>query len=507
MPANKVLVGYDLGSSSIKVSIIDADSGKLLAAAQSPDTELTIDSPREAWAEQNPNVWWDHAVTATHKALRDAAIAPSAVLALGISYQMHGLVVVDKNQAPLRPAIIWCDSRAVAIGDAAYEELGEAYCREHLLNSPGNFTASKLKWVKDNEPHIYEKIFKVMLPGDYLAMRMTDEINTTVSGLSEGILWDYKNNQVSQALLDLYEIDQSLLAQVVPTFGDQGKLTTAAAAALGLPAGTPVTYRAGDQPNNAFSLRTLDPGEIAATAGTSGVIYGVSDKPVADKWSRVNAFAHVNHSADRQRLGLLLCINGTGIMNSWTRRLISTGSEPIDYGRINDLAAKAPAGAEGVRVFPFGNGAERVLRNRYLGASIDGINLTRHDTSHVCRAVQEGIVFSLAYGFEILEQMSTAAKVIRAGKANMFLSPVFSETFVNTIGASLELYNTDGAQGAARGAGVGAGLYTSPSDAFGGLACVQRFDPQPQKQAAYQSIFEEWKHMLQTTLDGEFVNQ
>lgn len=496
------LLGFDLGSSSVKVTLLNAASGKAVASASSPSTEMNIDSPHKGWAEQHPDVWWQHAVNAARQVMKASAASPSSIAAVGISYQMHGLVVVDKNHTVLRPSIIWCDSRAVETGDKAFAALGDSYCLNHLLNSPGNFTASKLKWVQDNEPEVYGKIHKFMLPGDYLAMRLTGDLRTTVSGLSEGIFWDYKENDVSSALLDHYGIDRSLIPDLVPTFGAQGTLTASAASEMGLSPGTPVAYRAGDQPNNAFSLKTFEPGEIAATAGTSGVIYGIVDQPAFDRQSRVNPFVHVNHTELKQRLGILLCVNGTGIMNSWLRRRLQLTGDPVPYEKMNQLAASAPIGSDQLVVLPFGNGAERMLQNKDLGASFHGLNLTRHETAHLCRAVQEGIVFSLAYGFEILHEMGLKSTVVRAGQANMFLSDVFSEIFVNTTGTHVELFNTDGAQGAARGAGVGSGYYTSMASAFDGLTCLRQIEPEKAKLDNYRQVFENWKNILQQQLSN-----
>jgi xylulokinase len=495
------LLGFDVGSSSVKVTLLDANTGTTVSSANSPSTEMQIASPKPGWAEQDPEMWWTHAVVATKKALDSAKAAAESVIAIGISYQMHGLVIVDQDQHVLRPSIIWCDSRAVPIGDDAYAKLGERYCQDHLLNSPGNFTASKLKWVKTNEPDLYKKIFKIMLPGDYLGMRLTGEIFTTVSGLSEGIFWDYKNQTVAENLLAYYGIDQKFIPEIVPTFGDQGKLTQQAASILGLKAGVPVAYRAGDQPNNAFSLKTLDPGEIAATAGTSGVIYGVVGKPASDKYSRVNAFAHVNHKNDNQRLGILLCVNGTGIMNSWLRKNVQIKGEPISYDSLNELAERVSIGSENLVVLPFGNGAERVLKNKELGASFHNLDLNRHDASHLSRAVQEGIVFALGYGFEVMNDMGLQSKVIRAGKANMFLSKTFCEAFTNITGARIELFNTDGSAGAARGAGVGIGHYTF-SSAFNGLSCIGEYAPEKEKQEKYKNAYEKWKTILSSQLTG-----
>ncbi|MBX2971139.1 MAG: carbohydrate kinase [Cyclobacteriaceae bacterium] len=496
---SRYLLGIDLGSSSVKASLIEADSGLLKASAAYPETEMEISSPQHGWAEQDPNRWWENAKHAVRSVLQVSSAKGEEVLALGIAYQMHGLVVVDKNHKVLRPSIIWCDSRAVSIGEDAYNQLGELYCMDRLMNSPGNFTASKLKWVLENEPHIYKEIHKVMLPGDYLAMRLTGDIHTTVSGLSEGIMWDYQKGTVPERLFNYYGLDAQLVSDTVPTFSEQGRLTTDAASALGLKPGTPVSYRAGDQPNNAFSLNALNPGEIAATAGTSGVIYGIVDKPTADKLSRVNTFVHVNHTSDNPRYGVLLCVNGTGIMNSWLRKLLSATTS-VSYETLNALAGEAPVGADNLFVLPFGNGAERVLQNINLGASIHGLDLNRHSASHICRAAQEGIVYALGYGFEVMNELGIQSTVIRAGHANMFLSDLFCQTFVNTTGARLELYNTDGAQGAARGAGIGIGYYKSHDEAFRTLSCKKSFEPNAQ-QAVVQDTFNQWKSILKKQIN------
>lgn len=486
-----LLLGLDIGSSSIKASVVDAATGQSLAAAQSPSVEMPMLAPKPGWAEQDPEVWWENVLISAKTCLAKAGAGREEVKAIGMSYQMHGLVVVDKQYRSLRPSIIWCDSRAVDIGNEASRALGETYCLEHYLNSPGNFTASKLKWVKDNEPGVYEKIHKVMLPGDYIGMRLTGDIVTTESGLSEGVFHDYQTGGLADALLAHYGIEKAMLADVVPVFGIQGRLTKDAAGLLGLSPGTPVSYRAGDQPNNAFSLNVLNAGETAATAGTSGVIYSVTDKNAFDPRSRVNTFVHVNNTADRPSNGVLLCINGTGILNSWLRKNTGSGTG-MEYTEMNALAEAVPIGAEGLAILPFGNGAERVLENRTVNASFHGLDFNHHTQAHVFRAAQEGIVFALKYGFEVLQEMGVTTNVIRAGNANMFLSPVFREAFVNTIGAPLELYNTDGATGAAVGAGVGAGLFASTDEAFKGLEIRERVEPEGNKKDAYREAYEKW---------------
>ena len=494
---NSYLLGFDVGSSSVKASLVSADSGKCVATAFYPEKEAPIMAVKAGWAEQDPQMWWDNAKLSLKKIMAASGVAADEIKAIGISYQMHGLVCVDKNQQVLRPAIIWCDSRAVPYGEKAFNDLGADRCLSHLLNSPGNFTAAKLAWVKENEPDVYKKIYKVMLPGDYIAMRLSGTVNTTVSGLSEGMFWDFKQNRVADFLMDYYGFDASLIADIVPTFAVQSEVSAAAAAELGLKAGTPITYRGGDQPNNALSLNVLNPGEIAATAGTSGVVYGVLGEVNYDPQSRVNTFAHVNHSQEQTRLGVLLCINGTGILNAWVHRNITPD---ISYAEMNDLAAAVPIGSEGVSIIPFGNGAERVLENREVGCSVSGLNFNKHSKAHLVRAAQEGIVFSFCYGMEIMQQMGMDIKKIHAGRANMFLSPLFRNTLAGVSGATIELYDTDGAAGAAKGAGIGAGLYKDADEAFATLEKLEVITPDAAHREAYQAAYARWKETLQQVL-------
>jgi xylulokinase len=463
---------------------------------------LEIIASKPGWAEQHPGIWWDNVKSATQQVKAKAEFNPADVQALGISYQMHGLVIVDENQEVLRPAIIWCDSRAVQIGEKAARDIGQEKCLKSLLNLPGNFTASKLKWVKENEPDVYSKIHKIMLPGDYIAMKMTGRAATTPSGLSEGIMWDFGKDKIADFVLDNYGISTDVIAESVPTFSIQGELTTEAADQLGLKAGTKVTYRAGDQPNNALSLGVLHPGQIAVTAGTSGVVYGISDKKNYDRYSRVNIFVHVNHSTDSPRYGVLLCLNGAGILNSWLKHNLAAGDrDGLTYDQMNELASQAPVGCEGLLIFPYGNGAERTLENQNIGASVYGWNFNVHKKAHFLRAAQEGIVFALNYGLAIMRDMGIELTTVKAGYANMFLSPLFAEVFATVTQTTVELYNTDGSQGAARGAGIGAGIYPNLDDAFVGLKPIKTIKPNEKLATEYSKVYNRWKDILKHSLE------
>lgn len=487
------LLGYDIGSSSVKAALVDANTGVCVASDFFPRQEAPIKALKSGWAEQRPDDWWSYLKEATKSVLATSKVNPADIKAIGISYQMHGLVAIDRERRVLRDAIIWCDSRGVPYGEKAFGELGADTVLPRLLNSPGNFTAAKLRWVKENEPELFEKIDKVMLPGDYIAMRLTGEICTNPEGLSEYMLWDFSENAPAKFLLDYYGFDSSILPEVKTTFCEQGRLTDATAAELGLKAGTPVTYRAGDQPNNALSLNVFNPGEIASTAGTSGVVYGINGTVDYDRRSRVNNFAHVNHSAEQTRIGVMTCINGTGILNSWVKRNIAP--EGISYAEMNDLAAQAPVGSAGVSILPFGNGAERVLENRQIGCSMHGINFNIHNRSHIIRAAQEGIVFSFMYGMEIMASIGLDIKKIHAGHANMFLSPIFRDTLASVSGATIELYDTDGAVGAAKGAGIGAGIYADNNEAFASLRKIEEIAPAADC-TPYLEAYARWKQYL-----------
>ncbi len=487
-------IGYDIGSSSVKVSLVSAKTSEIVGADFFPKQEMKIEAHKAGWAEQEPDMWWDNLKLAHNSVMKQVGARAEDIKAIGITWQMHGLVLVDKEQKVLRPSIIWCDSRAVSYGEKAFETIGEEKCLSNLLNSPGNFTASKLAWVKENEPEIFEKIDKLMLPGDYIGMKLSGAPVMTIEGLSEGIFWDFKSQNLSQDILDYYGIPESFFPEIKPIFGLQGEVSAEAAKELGLKEGTPISYRAGDQPNNAFSLNVMKPGEIAANAGTSGVIYGVQDSLNYDAKSRVNSFAHVNYTLEQQNIGVLLCINGTGILNSWLKRNIM--AQNISYDEMNELARQSPIGAQGLTIIPFGNGAERVLENKDSSCSIHGLNFNIHNQKDILRAAQEGIVFSYEYGMEIMRSMGIKIETIKAGYTNMFLSPLFCQTLSNVSGATIELYNTDGAAGAAKGAGIGIGYYKSADEAFGKVEKVKVYTPQSNEQEASIMAYNRWKNIL-----------
>lgn len=491
-----LLLGIDVGTSSIKVAVVDSATQQCLVTAKYPDTESPISSPAPGWAEQDPGMWWDHVCAAILRAHAEGKYNPADIGAIGIAYQMHGLVVMDSGRNVLRPSIIWCDSRAVETGNEALDAIGKGRALTHLLNSPGNFTASKLGWVKANEPAVYSKISSVMLPGDYIAYRLTGELTTSISALSEGIFWDFREDNLSEDVFRHFGFDRALIPEIRPVFSAHGEVSNAVAQALKLKAGIPVTYKAGDQPNNALSLNVLQPGEVAATAGTSGVIYGVTDKLIYDVESRVNTFAHVNYAKDAKRLGVLLCINGTGIMNRWIRDQFG---KDLTYDTLNKEAASIPVGSAGVRIFPFGNGAERMLGNRIPGAQIRGLDLNVHSRAHLFRATQEGIAFAFRYGLDILRENGMNPSRIRAGLANLFLSEVFTDAFVQVTGVPVDLYFNDGSVGAALGAGIGARAFASEAEAFSKTAPVRQVVPTGGSVGeAYERAYQEWKTLLQS---------
>lgn len=491
-------IGYDIGSSSVKIALVEAATGKKMVAIHEPQDEMEIIAYHKDWAEQDPEIWWELICLGTKRAVKEANIDASKIMGVGISYQMHGLVVVDKEGKSLRNSIIWCDSRAIEIGDKAFAEIGEQKCSEQLLNSPGNFTASKLKWVKENEPEIYKNIYKYMLPGDFIAYKLTGAMTTTKNGLSEGMLWDYKENKVANWLLDYYGIDQSLTPTIVENFTNQGELNGKGSMETGLPVGIPVVYRAGDQPNNALSLNILKPGEVAATGGTSGVIYAVTDQLKSKETSRINSFVHVNYTNENPTVGKLLCINGAGIQYRWMRNIAGLDS----YENMNNKASEVAVGSDGVVVIPFGNGAERMLNNKNVGSHVLNLNFNKHGHGHLYRAALEGIAFSFVYGMEILKNDNAEIKVIRAGNDNLFRSEIFSNTVATLIGHEIEIYNTTGSVGAARAVGLVDGDYEKFGQNIMKNDHVMTYMPL-QNSEPYVGAYQNWKKELERIITNK----
>jgi len=487
-----LFLGIDLGTSSVKVAVVDGFTGKTLSTVQFPEAEAVIFSEKPGWAEQNPSQWWSDVQQCILKSHASKKYNPRDITAIGISYQMHGLVVVDKHGEVLRNSIIWCDSRAVILGEKAFQTIGKEKCLTHLLNSPGNFTAAKLAWVKENEPTLYGKIDKIMLPGDFIAMKLTGSITTSISALSEGVFWDFKDNELSKDIFRHFQFSTSLIPEIKNVFDSHGIISQSAAVHLQLSKTVVVSYKAGDQPNNALSLNVLNPSEVAAAAGTSGVIYSVSDLLVKDKESRVNTFAHVNHSPDKVRTGVLLCINGTGSVNRWVRQIINPS---FSYREINQQAGSVSIGSDGVRIIPFGNGAERMLHNQIIGAHVLNIDLNKHSVAHIYRATQEGVACAMRYGLDIMRSNGIHPAVIKAGNANMFLSRVFARSFVNVTQVPVELWGTEGSVGAALGAGIGVGFYSKPGEAFIKRKAAEVIEPADKESS--EELYQSWKRDLE----------
>lgn len=492
-------LGLDIGSSSIKVALVNVDTGKSLGVVQEPEEEMSMLAIENGWAEQNPEDWWAHVCAGILRIKREHNVSDKDIVGIGISYQMHGLVLLDVEGKVLRNAIIWCDSRAVDIGQQAFEEIGKENCATHLLNSPSNFTASKLKWVKENEPEIYKQVYKFMLPGDYIAYRLSGVMNTTVSGLSEGVFWDFSKDELATILMNHYGFQNKLVPAIVPTFSKQCSVNAKGSLESGLQSGTPILYRAGDQPNNALSLNVFNPGEVAATGGTSGVIYAVTDSLSVKEYARINNFAHVNYEKDKAlRIGKLLCINGAGIQYRWLLNNLDVAS----YQEMNDLAAEVPVGSDGVCILPFGNGSERMLNNMDIGTRVTNLNLNNHNKAHLCRAALEGIAFSFVYGMDILKSDGSQIKVIRAGNDNLFRSEIFSNTVATLISHEIEIFNTTGAIGAARAAD----LHKGDFEAFGKQIMendyVMTYAPSKNK-LQYTTAYEKWKNELELVLNNK----
>lgn len=489
-------LGIDVGSSSVKVGLVDKESGKRIHVVQAPKGEMSIGAPKKGWAEQSPEDWWLHVCTGIKEVLASSSVSPEEIEGIGIAYQMHGLVLLDAEGKLLRNSIIWCDSRAVPFGNDAYRKIGKDNCDTHLLNSPANFTASKLAWVKENEPKLFKRIHKIMLPGDYIAYRLSNQINTTISGLSEGIFWDFKENGISKAVLDHFGFSKGILPDVVPTFGKQSVVTKKGAKESGLKVGTPICYRAGDQPNNALTLNVFEPGEVAATGGTSGVVYAVTNNLSAKETSRVNNFAHVNYDGQScKNIGKLLCINGAGIQYRWLLNNLDLDS----YDQMNELADSIAVGSDGLVVLPFGNGAERMLDNQDIGTRFVCLDLNRHTKAHMCRAALEGIAFAFVYGMEIMESDGIKPKTMRAGNDNLFRSSLFSTTIATLTTLDIAIFDTTGAIGAARACSLvngDKGIF----EKYVQHDYLKTFTSKKDK-AGYIKAYQHWKQELEVALN------
>jgi xylulokinase len=388
----------------------------------------------------------------------------------------------------------------VETGERAFAGIGADRCLGHCLNSPGNFTAAKLKWVADHEPAHYARATHAMLPGDYIAFRLSGKAATTVTGLSEGVLWDFREHGLAGVVLNEMKLDRGKLPERVPTVGAQGRVTERAARETGLAPGTLIGYRAGDQPNNALSLNVLEPGEVAATGGTSGVVYGVTDRMTYDPDQRVNSFAHVNHSKGDPRIGILLCINGTGIAHRWIRRQVC--GEGATYADLETLAKRVPVGSDGLIFLPFGNGPERVLKNRDVGAQLLHLDFNRHTRAHVVRAGIEGVAFSFVYGMKIMEDLGVDLTTIRVGNDNMFQSRTFAQTIATLTGATIEVYDTTGAVGAALAAGVASGDQGGLAEAVGHQHVLRTVHPERQLTPDLMESYLVWVAALDRALAG-----
>ncbi len=476
-------LGIDIGSSSVKVALIDRE-GRAIAEVREPSQEMPMKSLQAGWAEQDPEMWWQYTCEAIEKIT--SQLETSDILSIGLAHQMHGLVLVDQQGNLLRDAIIWCDSRAVPYGSLLADHIGTKQCLDSMLNLPGNFTASKLAWIREHEPDIYKKIACVMLPGDYICYRLTGELSTTAGNLSEGCFWDFKGHRLSPKILEALGLSIDHFPAILQCMDNHG-VTRGQIDINGLPDEIPVCYKAGDQPNNAYALGVTEPGQVAGTGGTSGVIYAVTDKLVADPSQAVNSFAHFNHSSKTSRIGILLCINSVGILYAWMRRMLGD----LSYGHMEELASRAPVGSDGLAIIPFGNGAERMLGNQPSSASIHGIQLNRHDQSHLIRAALEGLAFSYAHGIEKMRALGVEIHHFRVGNDNLFQSEIFAQSLADLSQCEIEVIECSGAVGAARGGAHGGGHQLAIQDQI-----HFTYSPRPLSDSLSEA-YQQWSDILQ----------
>lgn len=433
-------LGIDVGTSSVKVSIVGED-GVILASATAPaSSERAINSPNPNWAEQNPEDWWEDAQQAILNLPLEARLQ---VEAIGIAYQMHGLVLVDSQFQPVRPSIIWCDGRNIQESQILAESLGLDALENRLLNKPGTLTLAKLAWVAEHEPETLAKAHTFGLPGDFIAYKLTGEWSTTKSGYSEMVGWDFGASIPFEE--GFRKAGWKLpLPEARPNLEEGAPIQKVIAEKLGLPPSARVTYRAGDQPNNAFGLGVLQQGETAISAGTSGVLYGIGDSSPG-LHEGINRFLHVN-----SQIGVLMCLNGVGSALAFARR---TWFQNQSYEALSELASQAnPENCP--YFFPFGNGAERILSERAFSGFTE-LDFNRHNLPELARSVFEGIAFAYRLGSEKMEKAGCLSKVVNGTESGLLKSSFFAQLLANELQVELILSEGDGSTAAARGAALG----------------------------------------------------
>jgi xylulokinase len=449
------LLGIDVGTGGTRAVVVD-DDGHVVASAT--EEHAPFASPHAGWAEQDPGDWWRACAIAVRAALDRTE--RGAIAAVGLSGQMHGAVVLDQRGDVLRPSLIWCDQRTGAQCGAIVERIGEARLIE-LTSNPAltAFTLPKLLWLRDHEPETWRGVRTVLLPKDYVRLRLTGERATDAADASGTLLFDVANRRWSTAMLDAAELDERLFPDVFESPEVTGRVSAAGAEATGLAEGTPVVAGAGDQAAGAVGMGVVQPGVVSATIGTSGVVFAATDRPARDPLGRVHTFCH----AIRDRWHVMGVTQAAGLSLRWFEERFGAGVDDgrDAYERLCDEAASVPPGADGVIWAPYLLGERTPHLDPDARAALVGLT-ANHGRAHVIRAILEGVAFSLRDTLTIFDEMAVPVRAIRLGGGGA-RSPLWQQVQADAYGREVEVLEAEegAAYGAAILAGVGAGVWPS----------------------------------------------
>ena len=501
MPKTHFL-GIDLGTSFLKLQVIDA-AGAAVAAAGAP---VPLRVPRPGWAEQDPAAWWAALGAACRDLFAPGRVDPRSIAAIGLSGQMHGAVFLDDQGAGLRPCLIWMDARTTA----QVAQIAERVPRATLIGITGNapntsFTATKVLWIQQHEPEVYARTRHILLPKDYLRLRLTGTYATDVSDASATLLFDLARRDWSPTLLDAFGIHPALLPPVHESVAPTGTITPEAAAATGLIAGTPVVAGGGDAECSAFGLGLAGDAASAGAAltsiGTSGQVFAVTDRPVIDPQGRIHSLCHVVPD----RWHVMGAILAGGVALRWLRDILTPpGGPPPDYDTLTEEAAQVAAGADGLIFLPYLQGERTPHMDPQARGVFFGLRLD-HTRAHLVRAVLEGVAFALRDGLEVVRELDIAPTEVRVaggGASSALWRQIQRDIFalpVRTIGA-----DHGGAYGAALLAAVGAGVFAGAAGASRAIPLGARSDPDPAQVATYEAVYRRYRR-LYPALRAEFA--
>ncbi|MFL6335582.1 MAG: xylulokinase [Pyrinomonadaceae bacterium] len=455
------LLGIDVGTGGSRALVVD-ESGRVVASATVEHEPFA--SPRTGWAEQDARDWWRASEAAVREVLQADGVSAEEIACVGLTGQMHGAVLLDERDEPLRPSIIWCDVRTHEQCRALTEQVGAERLIQ-LVSNPAleGFTLPKMLWVREREPEVWGRVRSVLLPKDYVRLRLTGEKATDVADASGTLLFDVTHRKWSDEMLELAGLDRSLLPRAFESSEITGRVSAEGAKATGLLEGTPVVAGAGDQAAGAVGMGIVRPGAVSATIGTSGVVFAATDRPALDPKGRVHTFCH----AVPERWHVLGVSQGAGLSLRWFRDQFGAGADDgrDPYERLGEEADTVPPGADGVLWAPYLMGERTPHLDPHARAALVGLNAS-HRRAHVVRAILEGVAFSLRDTFTIFEEMGVPVESIRLGGGGA-RSRVWRQIQADVYGREVELVEADegAAYGAALLAGVGGGAWTSVDDA------------------------------------------